>query len=73
MEGIALDFEGVDRAFAIQAGREVRVMVDFEKVDDIMSQQLARDIAGRLEKELEYPGQIKIMLIREYRAAGVAK
>ena len=73
LEGIALDFEGVDRAFAIQAGREVRVMVDFEKVDDIMSQQLARDIAGRLEKELEYPGQIKIMLIREYRAAGVAK
>ena len=72
LEGIALDFEGVDRAFAIQAGREIRVMVDFEKVDDVMSQQLARDIAGRLEKELEYPGQIKIMLIREYRAAGKA-
>lgn len=73
LEEIALGFEGVDRAYAIQAGREVRVMVDFEKVNDVLSQQLARDIATRLEKELEYPGQIKISLIREFRAVGVAK
>ncbi len=73
MEEIAVSFEGVGRAFAIQAGREIRVMVDFEKIDDMMSQQLARDIAARLEKELEYPGQIKVMVIREYRASGLAK
>ena len=73
LEKIAVDFEGVSKVFAIQAGREIRVMVDFEKIDDMMSQQLARDIASRLEKELDYPGQIKVMVIREFRAAGLAK
>jgi ribonuclease Y len=73
LEDIALSFDGVDRVFAVQAGREVRVMVDFEKVNDAMSQQLAHDIAKKLEKDLDYPGQIKIMLIREFRAAGIAK
>lgn len=67
MEGIAKSFDGVEQAFAIQAGKEVRVIVSHEKVDDIRLVQLANDIANKIEQEMEYPGQIKVVVVREYR------
>ncbi|HEA84438.1 MAG TPA: ribonuclease Y, partial [Candidatus Wildermuthbacteria bacterium] len=57
----------VERSYAIQAGREIRVFVTPEKIDDAGSQQLARDIAKRIEEDLKYPGEIKVTLIRENR------
>ncbi|MGI6128707.1 MAG: ribonuclease Y [bacterium] len=73
LEGIADSFEGVDKSYAIQAGREVRIMVKPEKIDDLGMVRLARDIVHRIENELDYPGQIKINLIRETRAVEYAK
>lgn len=73
LESIANGFNGVDKSFAIQAGREIRVMVVPEQVGDADMVILARDIAKQIESELEYPGQIKVSLIRESRATDVAK
>jgi len=73
LEHIADSFEGVDKSFAIQAGREIRIMVKPEKVDDANSIQIAREISKRIENELQYPGQIKVMVIRETRAVEYAK
>lgn len=68
LEDIAAGFDGVDRSYAIQAGREIRVIVNTEKVDDGNARAFARDIAKRIQDELEFPGQIKVTVIREYRA-----
>ncbi|MEL7564287.1 MAG: ribonuclease Y [Dehalobacterium sp.] len=73
LEEIADAFDGVEKAFAIQAGREIRIMVKPDKVDDVYSARLARDIVKRIEAELEYPGQIKVVVIRETRAIDYAK
>ena len=73
IERITSSFEGVEKAYAIQAGREVRVFVIPEKVDDLAMHKLAKDIAGKIENELQYPGEIKITVIRENRAVEYAK
>ena len=73
LEEIAESFEGVERCFAIQAGREIRVMVKPDKIDDASSAALAHDIVKKIEAELEYPGQIKATLIRETRVVDYAK
>ena len=73
LEEIANGFAGVERCFAIQAGREVRVMVNPENVNDIGMTQLSEQIARRLEEELQYPGQIKVVVIRETRAVDFAR
>ena len=73
LEDITNQFKGVDKSFAIQAGREIRVMVVPEQVSDADMVLLARDIAKQIEFELEYPGQIKVNVIRESRAVDYAK
>ena len=73
LELIAGGFSGVDRVYAMQAGREVRVVVDPGSVDDLAANQLARQIARRLEEELQYPGQIEVTVIREFRATDYAR
>jgi ribonuclease Y len=73
LEEIALSQKGVEKVFAMQAGRDVRVMVKPDEVDDIGAQMLARDIAKQFEEELTYPGQIKVTVIRESRASEVAR
>lgn len=73
LESIANSFAGVDQSYAIQAGREIRVIVKPESVDDLQTQVMARDIAKKLESELEYPGQIKVNVIREVRKIEYAK
>ena len=73
LEDIAIGYPGVERAYAIQAGRELRVVVDAEHINDIQAFELAREIAKRIEDELEYPGQIKVTVIRETRAVEFAK
>ena len=73
LEEIAGSFEGVEKVNAIQAGREVRVIVVPDKIDDAKAQELAETIAKRIEGELQYPGQIRVTVIRETRATGVAK
>ena len=73
LEEIAMSKQGVDRVYAMQAGRDVRVMVLLDQVDDIAAQLLARDIAKQFEEELSYPGQIKVTVIRESRATEVAR
>jgi len=73
LEEIAESFDGVDKSFAIQAGREIRIMVKPDKIDDVVSVRLARDIVKKIESELEYPGQIKVTVIRETRAVDYAK
>ncbi|MBQ9987020.1 MAG: ribonuclease Y [Erysipelotrichales bacterium] len=73
LEAIANGFEGVDRSFAIQAGREVRVMVKPDKLDDLGCHRIAREIKDKIEAELTYPGQIKVTVIRELRANEIAK
>ncbi|MGB4338108.1 MAG: ribonuclease Y, partial [Bacillota bacterium] len=73
LEEIADSFDGVEKAYAIQAGREVRIMVKPERIDDATAVKLARDMVKRIEQELEYPGQIKVTVIRETRAVDYAK
>ncbi|MBI5723758.1 MAG: ribonuclease Y [Planctomycetes bacterium] len=73
LETIATSFEGVKQAYAIQAGREVRVIVDPENVDDKLSAKVAHDIAKRIEDEMEYPGEVKVTLIREVRCVDYAR
>jgi len=73
LEEIASSFDGVERVFAIQAGREIRVMVQPEKISDLEAENLAHDVARRIEKETQYPGQIKVTLIREKRVVETAK
>lgn len=73
LEKIATSFEGVEKAYAIQAGREIRVFVSPEKVDDLKAYKIAKDIAQEIEKELKYPGEIKINVIRETRVIEYAR
>lgn len=73
LEALALDFEGVNKCYAIQAGRELRVLVDAENVTDIQAGQLSFDISQKIEKDMQYPGQIKVTVIREMRAVNYAK
>jgi len=73
LEKIALSFEGVEKVYAIQAGREVRVFVEPNAIDDIKSHNLARDIAKKIENELKYPGEIKVNVIREMRVTEYAR
>ena len=73
LEEVASDFEGIEKAFAIQAGREVRIMVKPDMVDDDRMRILAHDIAKKIESELDYPGQIKVSVIRESRMVDYAK
>ena len=73
LEEMATSFEGVSQAFAIQAGREVRIIVRPEEIDDLASTRLARDIAKKIEETMQYPGQIKVTVIRETRAVDYAK
>ena len=73
LEEIATSFEGVKQSYAIQAGREVRVIVDAENVDDRLSAKIARDIARRVEDEMEYPGEVKVTLVREVRCIEYAR
>lgn len=73
LEAIAKDFDGVDKVFAIQAGREIRVVVNPEKIDDLKAHKLARDVKEKIENELTYPGHIKVTVIREIRANEIAK
>ncbi|WP_153014742.1 ribonuclease Y [Syntrophomonas wolfei] len=73
LENVAESFSGVDRTFAIQAGREIRIIVKPEEIDDLHAINLARDIAARIEQDLDYPGQIKVVVIRETRSVEYAK
>ena len=73
LETLAKSFEGVAKTYAIQAGREVRVVVEHEKIDDLVADKLAMDIAAKIEAEMDYPGQIKVTVIREVRKISYAK
>ncbi len=72
LENVAYSFDGVNNAFAIQAGRELRVMVESEKIDDQMSKKLSFEISQKIQNEMTYPGQVKVTVIRETRAVNVA-
>lgn len=73
LEALPMEFEGVTKSYAIQAGREIRVLVENNVVDDARAEILAADIAEKVQNEMKYPGHIKITVIREYRASGIAK
>ncbi len=73
LENIARGFQGVEESYAIQAGREIRILVRPEQIDDLAAARLARDVARKVEETLEYPGQVKVTVIRETRAVDVAK
>ena len=73
LEEISNSFPGIEKSYAVQAGREIRIMVKPEKVNDEQMVVIARDIAAKIESELEYPGQIKVNVIRESRATDYAK
>ena len=73
LEELSQSFEGVQQAFAIQAGREVRIIVKPENIDDLASARLARDIAKKIEETMQYPGQIKVTVIRETTSDRICK
>jgi ribonuclease Y len=73
LENMAMEYPGVSKSFAIQAGRELRVMVEADKVSDDQSDALALSLANRIETEMTYPGQVRVTVIREKRAVGVAR
>ena len=73
IEEIVNSYEGIKQSFAVQAGREVRIIVEAERFDDLASQKLARDVAKRIEDELDYPGQIRVTVVREFRTTEIAK
>ena len=73
IEEIVNSYEGIKQSFAVQAGREVRIIVQAEMFDDLASQKLARDVAKRIESELDYPGQIRVTVVREFRTTEIAK
>jgi len=73
LEDIANSFKGVEKSFAIQAGREIRILVKPEEIDDLGAMRLARDIVKKIEEDMEYPGQIKVTVLRETRAIDYAK
>ncbi|MGA8264103.1 MAG: ribonuclease Y [Ignavibacteriaceae bacterium] len=73
LEALAKSFEGVAKTYAIQAGREVRVVVEHDKIDDVVADKLSHDIAAKIEEEMEYPGQIKVTVIREVRKISYAR
>jgi ribonuclease Y len=73
LEKIAMAFDGVDKVFAIQAGRELRIMVNNERVNDQQSKQLAKDIAKNIEEQLKFPGRIRVTIIRETRVVEYAR
>ena len=73
LEEISESFEGVEKCYAVQAGREIRIMVKPDIIDDTKAVLLARDISKKIEEEMEYPGQIKVVIIRETRAVDYAK
>lgn len=73
LEAIATSFPGVERSYAIQAGREIRILVEPEKVDDASAVLLARDVANRIEQDMEYPGQVQVTVVRESRAVEYAR
>jgi len=73
LEDIANSFKGVSQSYALQAGREVRIFVKPEEIDDLDSVRLARDIAKNIEESMQYPGQIKVTVIRETRTVDYAK
>jgi len=73
LEEIANSFEEVEKSFAIQAGREVRIMVKPDKIDDALLPKLARDVSKMIEEQMEYPGQIKVNILRETRTVDYAR
>ena len=73
LESIAMDFDGVEKAYAMQAGRELRVIVKPDEIDELGSYKTARDIKDKIEKEMQYPGTIKVTVVRETRAIEEAK
>jgi len=73
LEDLATSFDGVQKCYAIQAGRELRILVDSENVSDEKASNLSFDISQKIEKEMQYPGQIKVTVIREMRAVNYAK
>ena len=73
LEDLAKGFEGVDQSYALQAGREVRIIVRPEEIDDLAALRLARDIARQIEETMQYPGQIKVQVIRETRSTDYAR
>ena len=73
LETIASSFDGVEKSFAIQAGREVRIIVKPDEVDDVKCAFMAKDIAKKIEEQMQYPGQIKVNVIRESRKVEYAK
>jgi len=73
LEDLAAAFPGVEQCYALQAGREVRIIVRPEEIDDLAALQLARDIARKIEETMQYPGQIKVQVIRETRSTDYAR
>ncbi|MCB0698842.1 MAG: ribonuclease Y [Chitinophagales bacterium] len=73
LEALAMAYDGVEKAYAIQAGRELRVIVEADKVDDAASDKLSFEIADKIQKEMQYPGQVKVTVIRELRAVNIAR